>query len=74
MSDTVPYTTRPPIRIDDQGLPHCGRCVSDTELCNWHRAQLRSILDGLKTPNLLGRAEADLRYVIKRQSLNEGDA
>ena len=74
MSLPEPYTSRPPVVTGPDGLPHCARCTSDTLLCAWHRAQLRSILDGLKTPNLLGRAQADLRYVIKRPSLDEGDA
>lgn len=68
------FTRRPPIRTGDDGLPYCGWCQGET-LCNWHRAQVTSILNGLKTPNLLGRAEADLRYVIRRPSLcKEEDA
>lgn len=63
-------STPPPIVTGTDGLPHCGWCKGE-DLCGPHKNQVQAALNGLKTTNLLGRAIADLRYVIKRPSLNE---
>lgn len=39
-----------------------------------HRNAVNAALNSLKTTNLLGRSVADLRYVIRRPSLDKEDA
>ena len=74
MSLRETYTRRPPLVKGDDGLDHCGWCLNEHVLCNWHRAQLRHILDTLKTPHLLASAAADLRYVVNNRPKDGVDA
>lgn len=75
MSYDNDYRTRPPLVTGPDGLLHCGRCGSEHELCVWHKAQVRHVLDNLKTPNMLARSERDIRYVIHhKDTYAEADA
>lgn len=67
MSHNNDYRTHPPLVTGADGLMHCGRCRSEHELCSWHKAQIRHVLDTLKTPHLLARSERDIRYVINHK-------
>lgn len=67
-------SAQPPIVIGDDGLPHCGWCLNEHVLCGPHRIAVTAALNGLKTPNLLGRSEHDLRYVIRRPWLSVAKA
>ncbi len=66
------YTAKPPIVTGEDGLPHCGWCLSDTTLCLYHTYQVRAALGMLVTPTTMGRAETDLRYVIAKRPRGHG--
>lgn len=66
---------KPPIRIGDDGLPHCGWCKGD-QLCGPHKQEVTAALNMLKTPHLLAGSQRDLRYVVqhKDKKYEERDA
>ncbi len=59
----------PPTVTGPDGLPHCGWCDGE-RLCGYHKNRVEAALNGLKTAALMGNAATDLRYIIKRPSLD----
>jgi hypothetical protein len=63
------YPVRPPLVTGEDGLPHCGWCINETELlCDFHRKQVGAELNHLRTANTLARSDWDLRYIVKKRS------
>lgn len=55
---------KPPVVKGEDGLPHCGWCLSDLVLCEYHRHQIHIAIDQLASANILARAQQDVRYII----------
>lgn len=62
------YPVRPPLVTGEDGLPHCGWCLNEVDLCDFHRKQVGSELNHLRTANTLARSDYDLRYIVKKRS------
>jgi len=64
------YPTRPPIVTGKDGLSHCGWCINEFHLCDFHRNQVGAELGHLVSASTLARAESDLRYIINKRPKN----
>lgn len=72
----APHVLRPPVVTGEDGLPHCGWCLSDAEdlLCDYHRREVRTAIASLASASLLARANSDLRYIVHQRLDREADA
>jgi len=53
------------------GLPRCTNCHGEDALCENHRRRVWHTLHYLWTQYLLGRADGDVRYLIRRSLVQE---
>lgn len=74
MAHTRPYTAAPPVRLGSDRLPHCRACVSDEDLCNYHRHRVTAALGQLLSATIYASHTVDLRYLIEADRRRRGAA
>ena len=58
---------RPPVVTGPDGLPHCGACQGEEQLCTYHRREVGRELSGLLSAHTLAAATTDLRFIVGKK-------